>query len=193
MRRTTFAIALILCAVPSSSARADFLAESISRGVIGSGIATSSPGTAVSLDFRPINTDAPYQTLEVLLIFDDQRVTFSRLNVQLDSSPTIFQFLPTLLNNYQVTYRLYDPAYDPNPGPGYPIGAQPIILPQAWRDELADGVLSEHMWIDNAGGTPGQYFLSVDSVFAVPEPGACGVAAFSVAPAALRRRRERHT
>jgi hypothetical protein len=193
MRRTTFAIALILCAV-SPSARADFLAESIARGVIGTGVATSSPGTAVSLDFRPINTNAPYQTLEVLLIFDDQRVTFSQLNVQLDSSPTVFQFLPTLLNNYQVTYRLYDPAYDPNPGPGYPTGAQPLILPQAWRDELADGVLSGHMWIDNAGGTPGQYFLSVDTVFAVPEPtAACGLAAFFVATGLLSRRHRRPT
>lgn len=187
MRRTTFAIPLILCAV-STSASANFLAQSIQRGVIGTGVATSSPGTPLSLDFRPILSDAPYQTLEVLLMFDNQRVTFSRLNVQLDSSPTVFQLVPTLLNNYQVTYLLYDPTYVADPGLSYP-GAQQLILPQAWRDELADGVLSGHMWIDNAGGTPGQYFLSIDTVFAVPEPAACGLAAFVVAPVLLARRR----
>jgi hypothetical protein len=191
MRRTAFAIGLILCAL-SSSARADSLAESIARGIAGTGIATSSPGTALSLDFRPIHTNAPYQTLEVLLLFDNQRVTFSTLNVQLDSSPTVFHFLPLALNNSQSDYLLYDPAFLSDPGLGPP-GALPLILPQAWRDELADGVLSGHMWIDNASGPPGQYFLSVDTVFAVPEPAACGSAALFIAPTLLARRRRRMT
>jgi uncharacterized protein (TIGR03382 family) len=59
-------------------------------------------------------------------------------------------------------------------------------MPQEWRDEGADGVLSGHLWVSSPSNTPNNFSLSTLSVYTVPEP---SLALFALALLGLQRRR----
>src|SRR5687768_3394769 len=167
------------------------------RGVSGSGLSSGAPGNDFSLDFRPNVPGAavPYDALQISLIFDGLATQFTTLNVQLDSSPEVFSFLPYPGNQRQVAYTLYDPEFNPTPGAGYPTTPVFVLMPQAWRDEFTDGILAGRLWVTNPSGGSGAYLFSVSSAFAVPEsavpePGAA-VAVLSTTSLFSLRRRQR--
>ena len=194
------AVAVIVCLLSLAPlAPAEPIANQTGvRGVNGTGLASAAPGNAFELDFRPVVTSGavPYQALQVSLIFDGLGTQFSTLNVQLNAAPEVFSFLPYPGNQKQVAYTLYDEEFNPNPGPGYPTTPVFVLLPDAWRDELRDGILSGRLWVTNPTASTGNYLFSVSGAFAVPEPStpepsaAVGLVATSAA-LLLRRRRGR--
>ena len=194
MRNVTTAIVFVLCSAASAAAGT----KSVLRSVTGSGLASSAPGTAFSMDFRPSITQdtGPYDALQIGFIFEAGSTPFTQLNIQLNSSPTVFTFLPYSGNQRQVAYTLYDPAFNQNPGVGYPTTPEFVVMPQEWHDDFADGVLAGKLWVTNPVGAANTYLFSVHSVFDVsefasPEPGA-GVAIIATAAAMMRRSRRRH-
>jgi hypothetical protein len=189
MSRPITAIALVL-ALSTAAHAATF--QTTARGINTTGLQSGAPGNAFSFDYRSsISGSAPYDLRQTALIFDGFSVPFSELKVQLDSSPTIFTFLPTPLNSRQVAYTLYDLEVTPTPGGPWP--AAPAFMPmlQEWRNETADGILSGHLWVTDPVGSPNQWIFSTSAVFAVPEP-AAGVLAFALLPL-IRRRRHRNS
>jgi hypothetical protein len=168
------------------------------RGATGTGLTTSAPGTPFSFDFRSfISSDsAPYDPASFSLAFDAVHVPFSELKIQLDSSPTPFTFLPFTGNGYQSNYVLYDPAYELTPGSPWPATPAYMTMPQTWKDDLSDGVLSGKFWVSNPTGTPNTYFFSSQALFVVPEGAApepsSAFAVVAGAAALLRRTRRRH-
>src|SRR5688572_4294043 len=187
----TAACLLAFATAPASAAPIANLP--VARGVAGSGLASSAPGNDFTLDFRPYvpTASVPYQALQISLIFDGGRTQFTTFNVQLDASPEVFAFLPYPGNQQQVAYTLYDEEFNPNPGPGYPTTPVFVPLPQAWRDELTDGVLTGRLWVTNPSGGTGDYLFTVGSAFAVPEPSVpeptAGLALAATAAMLLRR------
>jgi hypothetical protein len=198
MRQTAHTIAAILCTIAfaAAAAPANIVAPTQGgvRGATGTGLTTSAPGTAFSFDYRAlvISDTAPYEPASFSLTFDAAHVQYSELKIQLDSSPTPFTFLPVTANGYQSNYVLYDPAYELTPGSPWPATPAYLAMPQAWRDDLTDGVLSGKFWVTNPAGTPNTYFFSTNAAFVVPEPTA-GLAVIATAAAAslLRCRRRR--
>jgi hypothetical protein len=166
------------------------------RGVQSTGLATGAPGNAFSFDFRSSITkaSAPYDLVQMGLIFDGFGKQFGQLNIQLDSDPTVFSFLPWPGNNYQVAYTLYDPRFNDNPGDPWPATPANLLMPQVWHDELNDGILSGHVWVSNPVTTVNSYILSTSGVFAVPADATPEPAAAMLMPLALmmlRRQRRR--
>ena len=170
---TIIAAVSLVAAAPLAPA-APIATQSAVRGVSGSGLAGAAPGNPFALDFRPYVADAhvPYQALQVSLIFDGLSTQFATFNVQLAQSPEVFSFLPYPGNQKQVAYTLYDETFNQSPGVGYQTTPVFVPLPQAWRDELADGVLTGRLWVSNPAGGDGSYLFSVSSAFAMPEASA---------------------
>jgi hypothetical protein len=168
------------------------------RGATGTDLTTSAPGTAFSFDYRSFitNDSAPYDPARFSLGFDAAHVPYSELKIQLDSSPTPFTFLPFTGNGYQSNYVLYDPAYELTPGSPWPATPAYMVMPQVWKDDLSDGVLSGKFWVTNPIGPPNTYFLSTLALFVVPEGAApepsSAFAVVASATALLRRTRRRH-
>ena len=185
-------IAPIMCLLASATV-ATAATQSALRSVNGTGLSSASPGNAFTMNFAPSITKdaAPYHVLQVGMIFDSGSTQFTQLNIQLDSSPTVFTFLPYPGNHRQVAYTLYDPSFTSNPGVGYPTTPEFVLLPQAWRDDLEDGVLAGKLWVSDPVGGANTYLMSANSVFEVPEtaspePGA-GLAVIATAATLLRR------
>ena len=190
-------IVLVICLLAFTTPASAAVNQSVIRGVTGVDLASTAPGNSFSMNFgSSITQDTPpYHALQVGLIFDAGSTQFTQLNIKLDSSPTVFTFQPYPGNHRQVAYTLYDPAFNPTPGAGYPTTPEFVLLPQEWRDDLADGVLAGKLWVNNPVGGANTYLLSASSVFelpqgASPEPGA-GCAIMATA-AALLKRRPRH-
>jgi hypothetical protein len=198
MRHIAAAAALCLLIAATTASAAPIANQTGVRGVNGSGLTDAPPGNPFTLDFRPVITEAtvPYTTLQVSLIFEAVGTQFSTFNIQLDAGPEVYSFLPYPGNQRQVAYTLYDPAFNPNPGPGYPTTGVFVLLPDAWRDEFRDGILSGRLWVTNPTGSTGNYIFAVSGAFAVPEPSvpepsaALGLATMTGA-LLLRRRRKR--
>ena len=179
------AVALICCFASSASAAYYVTAT---QGVLGTGLQGSAPGTPFSLDFRaklPADAGNPYLLGEAGMIFDSTPTHFSQLKVQLDSSPTVFTFLPYPGNQEQVAYQLYDPNITTNIGSGYP--DTPIYTPitQEWRDEATDGIIAGHLWVTSPTTTPNSFLFSMAGYFDIsksasaPEPAsALGLSSF---------------
>jgi hypothetical protein len=185
MRQTIIAALIVL--MSANAAPGGVIYTTVSQGVTGTNLAAAPPGTPFALDYRPFIA-APYDAKEVHFIFDGNSTAFTDLRIRLDSSDTVFSFLPAPPSNQQIAYKLYDPSLTTNPGPGYP--TTPVFVPitQEWRDELADGVLSGTLWVNNASNSPSNYLFSAGVTFAVPEP-ACGFAIILAALTLCRRRR----
>jgi hypothetical protein len=94
---------------------------------------------------------------------------------------------PNLLAS-QVNYTLYDPAIITPPSGPSVTGF--LLMPQDWRDEGADGILSGRVWLTNPSGGDGQFTVATTSYFAVPEPSA-GLVIVAGALAILRRHRKK--
>jgi hypothetical protein len=179
-----------------ASAATIFDAQSAVRGSQNTGLATSAPGNTFSFDFRSSITkaSAPYDLVQMGLIFDGFGKQFGQLNVELDSAPgTTFTFLPWPGNNYQIAYTLWDPRFNDNPGDPWPAAPAYLLMPQTWHDELSDGILSGHLWVRNAAAGADRYIFSTSGAFAVPpgvtpEPAAVALVA-PLAALALRRHR----
>lgn len=167
------------------------------RGQQGTGLTSSSPGTSFTFDYRALVADdtAPYDAARFNLLFDAAHVQFTELKIQLDSAPTVFTFFPFTGNNYQSNYVIYDPAYETDPGQPWPATPAWLVMPQVWKDDLSDGVLSGKFWVTNPSSTPNQYFLSTSAFFVVPEAAApeptAGFAIGVTAATLLRHRRGR--
>ena len=199
MRHRRYAILAAVCALATlaTTSRANIIVpvQSALRGVTGSGLTASAPGTSFSFDYRPLVTKdtAPYEPAEFTFIFEAAHAPFSELKVQLDSSPTPFTFLPYTGNGFQLIYVLYDPAYELTPGSPWPANPAYMVMPEAWRDDLSDGVLSGKFWVTNPAGPPNTYIFSTQALYVVteaasPEPSA-GLAIVATAAAALLWRR----
>ena len=201
MGHLRYTILAVFCAlaIAAAAARANVLVptEGGVRGASGTGLTTSAPGTPFSFDYRALVTSdtAPYDPATFSLNFDAAHVPFSELKIQLDSSPTPVTFLPFTGNGYQASYILYNPQYELTPGPPWPATPAYLAMPQAWRDDLSDGVLSGKFWVTDAVGTPNTYFMSTSARFVVPEGAApepsAAFAIVATAGAMLRRTRRR--
>lgn len=193
MSRTFTAViaAVVVCSFASFASAAFYVTAQ--QSVFTTGLQSSAPGTAFSFDFRsklPADAGSPYLLGEDGLIFDSTPTHFSELKIQLNSSPTVFTFLPYPGNQEQVAYRLYDPNITTNIGSGYP--ETPIFTPitQEWRDEAADGIISGHLWVASPTSTPNSYLFSMAGYFDIsksasaPEPGSalsvCSFALFAL-------------
>lgn len=193
MRFTLFALSVGLIAASAHSATTF---KSATRGVSGTGLASSAPGTAFSLDFRSsIPEGAPYDLRQMAMIFDGFSTQFSELRIQLDSSPTIFTFYPWPGNNRQVAYTLYDLEVQPVIGDPWPATPAYIPFPREWHDEAVDGIFSGHLWVTNPSNTPNQYIFATGgagAVFSVtPSPEPSGFLAIATLGLTFLRRRQR--
>ena len=199
IRSISIAIALCLGVARAASGATIFEAQSAVRGSQGTGLATSSPGNAFSFDFRSSITKAtaPYDLVQMGLIFDSFGKQFAQLNVELDSAPgTTFTFLPWPGNNNQIAYTLWDPRFNDNPGDPWPAAPAYLLMPQIWHDELNDGILSGHLWVSNIAAGADGYIFSTSGAFAVPAgvtPEPAGAVLSLLAPLALSMRRARRT
>jgi hypothetical protein len=192
MRNVMTAMICLLCGVAATSAAT----QTVLRGITGSGLTSGAPGNSFSINFGSSITQdtAPYDAVQVGMIFEAGS-PFTQLNIQLDSAPTVFTFLPYSGNQRQVAYTLYNPAFNSNPGVGYPTTPEFVLLPPEWHGDLADGVLAGKFWVTNLSGGANTYLMSYSSTFALresalPEPGAA-IAGVAIAAAMLRRGRRR--
>ena len=178
MRHRCYAILGAACAIitiaATSHANIIVPVQSALRGTTGSGLTTSAPGTSFSFDYRPLITrdTAPYEPASLTFIFEASQAPFSELKVRLDSSPAPFTFFPYTGNGYQLLYVLYDPKYELTPGSPWPANPAYMVMPDVWRDDLSDGVLSGSFWVTNPAGTPNTYIFSTQALFVVPDAAA---------------------
>ncbi len=136
-----------------------------SGNTISANIPTSSPGSAFTIDYTSDPAAATHIDIaEVLLTFSCQ-TNFTTANILLNSSPTVFSFTPTT-GNSSFVLNLYDPAWISNPGTSVPSA----VLPQAWKDELADGKLNASLWVNGAPWAPQSGQLMAQVLFVTPEP-----------------------
>lgn len=145
----------------------------------------SSPGTSFTLDFTPILSDQapPHQAVGVLLGFDCH-TPYSQLNIQLSSGPDVHTFAPTAPSEDQTAALLYDPAYLSGEG-----DVPSSFLPEAWKTELADGLLQGTLWVDGTPFAPEYASLNAQGSYLVPEPATLALVGLG-ALAALGRRRD---
>jgi hypothetical protein len=78
---------------------------------------------------------------------------------------------------------LYDPAYTQAGG------TSAMVLPQAWKNEFSDGVLSGRCWVEGTPFAPQYALLNASGMVVVPEPITLGM--LGVGGLALLRRRAR--
>lgn len=157
-----------------STALADYTITVINLGVSwdtlhgGGSIATSSPGTAFVIDYTPYPVGAAHDDIASVLLAFDCQTPFTTADIVLDSSPTVFSFAPTAPSTSEFAMLLFDPAYLTGSG-NVPTG----MLPQAWKDELADGTLSGRIWVEGTPFQPQFAMLAALTAFVVgdvPEP-----------------------
>ena len=175
-------VVLAVAIVPAMVSGADIVSYGVGTGYV-EGLPEGSPGTAVSLDFTAHpQINPPAQLVQINLTFQSAGVAFDRLKIQLDAGPDIYSFDP--ISGQYVTYFFYDPAWMPGTGT-----TPHSELDQLWKDELADGVLDCHLWVE--GITPGMsgFHFSSGGSFLVPEPATLGLLGIGGLMLLKRRRR----
>ncbi|MFT3788521.1 MAG: hypothetical protein QM770_20510 [Tepidisphaeraceae bacterium] len=177
-------VAVAACFGSSAAAHAASIAT-INAGSTGSSIASSAPGTPVTLDFRtvggvPTAAQPPVRPLELILTF------------QLSQPPTAFKvqiasgevFSVPVLTSTQGAFDWYDPStIDPAL-----IQMPKDVMPPSLVSELQDGQLNAHIWAEGTTITGSFYLFQAQLTVITPEPmaGSC-VAGFALI--GLRRRR----
>ena len=146
--------------------------------------ATALPGTAFTLDYTSALAGQSAQPVSILLGFDCH-VPYSALKIQLASDPTVFSFPPTDPSVNQTAAFLYDPAW------AYGGGNVPAsVMPDAWRNEMSDGLLQGRFWIEGTSMAPQYAFLSATGSYLTPEPATLSLV--FAGGMALLRRKNRH-
>lgn len=174
---------LAVAIVPTMASGAMFTSVGVGTGYV-EGLPEGAPGTAVSLDFTiDPQVIPPAQLVQINLIFSSAGVAFDQLKIQLDAGPDIYSFDSTGTGQ-QVIYLFYDPVWMSGSGT-----VPASELDQLWKDELADGVLNCHLWVE--GITPGMsgFRLSASGEFLVPEPAT--LCLLGIGGLALLKRRRR--
>jgi len=181
-------IASVVCLHTSLAGALSIISAGAGTGHI-SDPATSSPGTSFVLDYTHLMTGEtePYQAVGFALSFTCY--TYTTLNIQLNSSPTIHQFppAPSDYQTYQTVVVLYDPDYMTGEG-----DAPSYIMPDDWKAELDDGLLQGRFWVEGSifegmPFTPQDAYMQGQAWYLVPEPAT--LALLSLGFLALRRRR----
>jgi len=170
-----------------ASLAAAWTGDSYSAGTgIISNPATASPGTTFVLDYTPMLVDQhhlnqPYQAVGFLMSFMCH-TPYTELNIQLNSGQTIYEFPPTPPSTDATSAFLYDPAYLS------PSGSVPsYVMAEAWKSEMADGLLEGRFWVEGTPFAPQWATLSGTGEYIVPEPAT--VMVLAMAAACLIRRR----
>src|SRR5690349_20063475 len=114
---------ILVCVAASAAPSLATITSIVSRGYSGSGIGGNAPGASFSMDYRSgvfPGGGVPYDLRQIEFFFISEP-TFDVLNIQLDSSPTVFQLLPDSPVPTQAHYIFYDPALTTVPSDPWPI------------------------------------------------------------------------
>ncbi len=176
-------VVLAVAFVPAMVSGAEIVSQAAGTGTVG-GLTEGSPGVPVSLDFTiDPRVNPPAQLVQITLSFSTSGLLFDELKIQLDAGPDIYSFGSP--DGRYVNHVLYDPTW------GSGSGTIPASeLDQLWKDELVDGVLNCHVWVEGVTfGVPDSFSMGAGGSFLVPEPATLGLLGIGGLMLLKRRRR----
>ncbi len=160
---------LAVAIVPAVASGDEIVSYTVGTGMVG-GLTEGVPGAPVSLDFTAHpQINPPAQLVQITFAFQSSGIAFDQLKIQLDAGPDIYSF--DSLNGQQVAHFFTNPD-------------------QLWKDELSDGVLNCHVWVEGVTlGVPDEFMFSASGSFLVPEPATLGLLGIGGLTLLMRRRK----